>query len=82
MTARGYSLLRRGHIDDAIEVFRINVERFPGSSNAYDSLGEALALSGDTVDAITSYSRALELATEESEKDRIRKVLASLGNGK
>ena len=67
-------------MEDAIKIFRINVNRFPGSSNAHDSLGEALALAGDTADAIRSYSRALELATEESEKDRIHKVLTSLGS--
>lgn len=80
VNARAYSLVIRGRLEDAIEIFRINVERFPGSSNAHDSLGEALALSGDTVDAIKSYNRALELATEKSERDRIRKVLAALAN--
>ena len=80
VTMRGYSLQGRGRLEDAIEIFRINVNRFPGSSNAHDSLGEALALSGDTAGAIRSYSRALELTTEKSEKDRIHKVLTSLGS--
>lgn len=74
----GYSYLRRGNLQGAIEVFRINVERFPDSSNAYDSLGEALLQAGDTAGAVGSYRRALDLATEEADKDRIRKVLASL----
>lgn len=75
---RGYSLLRRGRVEDAIEVFRINVERFPESANANDSLGEALALSGDIPGAIGSYEQALRLATETSERDRILSVLETL----
>ncbi len=77
---RGYSLLQRGRLDDAIKVFRINVKRFPGSSNANDSLGEALALSGDIAGAMTRYERALELTTEKAEKERIHNVLKTLGN--
>jgi dipeptidyl aminopeptidase/acylaminoacyl peptidase len=79
---RGYSLLRRGRLEDAVEVFRIYVRRFPDSSNAHDSLGEALALQGDTSGAVRSYRRALELATEERDKDRIRGVLTSLERGR
>lgn len=75
---RGYSLLGRGRVQDAIEVFRMNVERFPRSLNVNDSLGEALALSGDIPGAIRSYERALRLATETSEHDRILEVLKSL----
>jgi dienelactone hydrolase len=78
VNVRAYSLIRRGHLDDAIEIFRINVERFPASSNANDSLGEALALSGDKDGAIGNYRRALDLATEKFEKDRIQAVLSSL----
>ena len=75
---RGYSLLRRGRVQDAIDVFRINVDRFPRSVNVNDSLGEALALSGDLPGAIRSYERALQFATETSEHDRIFAVLKSL----
>jgi tetratricopeptide (TPR) repeat protein len=75
-----YSLYRRGRIEDAVNVLRINVERFPDSSNVHDNYGEALALSGDIAGAITSYERALELTTEKAEKERIHNVLKTLGN--
>jgi dienelactone hydrolase len=78
VTQRGYSLLARGRIEDAVKVFRILVKRFPESSNANDSLGEALISSGDKKSATESYQRALELATEQSDKDRIQEVLLSL----
>ena len=75
---RGYALLRRGRVQDAIEVFRLDVQRFPDSMYANESLGEALALSGDIPGAIKSYEWALELTTETSEHDRILAALESL----
>lgn len=57
----GYLLLQNGRIDDAVSVFRFNVERFPRSANVYDSLGDALAAKGSRAEAIAAYSRALEL---------------------
>ncbi len=75
---RGYSLLRRGQNEKAVAVFRVGTARFPASINTHDSLGEALASSGDTAGAINSYSRALELAAGESEKQRIRDVIVDL----
>jgi len=57
----GYRLLLAGRVDDAIAVFEINAERFPGSWNVWDSLGEAVRTKGDTVRAIELYRRSLEL---------------------
>lgn len=78
ITDRGYSLLRRGRNDEAVEVFQIGVQRFPESTNAHDSLGEALAQSGDVTGALGSYEKALELADSDSERTRIRNILAEL----
>ena len=44
MNATGYSLLAAKKIDEAIEVFMVNVKLFPNAWNTYDSLGEAYAL--------------------------------------
>ena len=57
----GYRLLGEGHVDQAIAVLQLNVERFPDSWNVYDSLGEAFAVKGDTARAIELYRRSLEL---------------------
>lgn len=52
---------QRGGVPDAVTVFEKNVERFPGSANAYDSLGEAYAAAGQREKAIASYERSLVL---------------------
>jgi len=57
----GYALLGGGDTVGAIRVFEINTRQFPKSSNAFDSLGEALARAGRREDAIKAYTRAIEL---------------------
>lgn len=47
----GYDLLGLGEVHDAIEVFQQNVDDFPDSWNAYDSLAEAYEALGDTASA-------------------------------
>jgi len=64
LNALGYALLRAGKTRDAVEVFKLNVESFPGSWNVHDSLGEAYAEIGDRERAIESYRRSVELNPE------------------
>jgi CubicO group peptidase (beta-lactamase class C family) len=61
LNSLGYTLLDRRRNVDAIRVFELNVHQFPSSSNAFDSLGEALSRSGRRAEAVQAYSRALEL---------------------
>ena len=57
----GYSYLRKQEYQNAIDVFKINVALYPESSNVYDSLADAFVRSGDSLQAFTNYSKALEL---------------------
>ncbi len=47
LNSLGYELLGKKSFDDAIEVFKLNVEAYSDSSNAYDSLAEAYATRRD-----------------------------------
>lgn len=57
----GYDLLRMKKLAEAIEVFKQNVADYPQSANAYDSLGEAYAASGDKELAIRNYEKSVAL---------------------
>ena len=57
----GYQLLRGGKTQDAIEIFKLNVEMYPKASNPYDSLGEAYLEAGDKINALSNYRKSVEL---------------------
>lgn len=57
----GYVLLMRGNVTEAINVFRINVNLYPQSANAYDSLGEAFMIAGMNEESKACYQYVLEL---------------------
>ncbi|GAA3939234.1 serine hydrolase domain-containing protein [Hymenobacter algoricola] len=61
VNAWGYSLVEQGQLTDALAVFQLNVRLYPGSANAYDSLGETYAEVGNKPLATKNYQRALAL---------------------
>ncbi len=57
----GYRLLQMKKPDEAVEIFKINVELYPDSANAYDSLAEGYMNQGNRELAIKFYKKSLEL---------------------
>jgi CubicO group peptidase (beta-lactamase class C family) len=57
----GYMLLEEGRNADAITIFKLNVEEYPKSGNAYENLAEAYAKDGQKQQAIANYRKSLEL---------------------
>jgi len=57
----GYQLLQQKKVTGAIEIFKLNVEMYPQSSNVYESLGEAYMVNGDKELSIANYKKSLEL---------------------
>lgn len=57
----GYQLLGAKRRKDAIEIFKLNVEMFPKSASAYDTLGEAYLADGQKDSALANYKKAVEL---------------------
>lgn len=71
----GYKLLNAGRTAEAIAIFKLNVAEHPGSSNAYDSLGEAYMKQDDTPKAIENYRKSLELnPNNENGKEMLKKL--------
>ncbi|HWP54788.1 MAG TPA: serine hydrolase [Pyrinomonadaceae bacterium] len=57
----GYQLLQMKKVTEAIEIFKLNVEMYPQSANAYDSLGEGYMVRGDKDLSIANYKKSFEL---------------------
>jgi peptidylprolyl isomerase len=75
INAFGYYLLNRKQVNEAIEVFKLNVEAYPQQPNVYDSLGEAYMVRGDKEKAIENYQKALAIdPTLESAKQALKKL--------
>jgi CubicO group peptidase (beta-lactamase class C family) len=73
----GYDLIHQHNLDAAIAIFRLNVEMYPKSANAYDSLGEAYMDHEDRTLAIASYERSLALdSTNANAARRLAKLRA------
>jgi CubicO group peptidase (beta-lactamase class C family) len=67
----GYQLVGLKRLKDAVEIFKLNVEMFPKSSNSYDSLGETYLELGEKDLALTSYKKAIELNPANANAVRI-----------
>jgi tetratricopeptide (TPR) repeat protein len=71
----GYRYLEDDKIEEAVEVFKLNVKLYPTAWNTYDSLGEAYAKAGNKDLAIENYKRSIELNPEnEHGKDMLAKL--------
>ena len=57
----GYSYLRANKIEEAIAIFKLNIQEYPKSWNVYDSYAEALMVNGENEGAIENYKKSLEL---------------------
>ncbi len=66
----GYRYLRNDKMDKAINIFKINTELYPRSSNTFDSLGDAFKKLNDTVNAIDNYKKALSINPENRSSKR------------
>lgn len=63
----GYVMLEQKRFAEAIEVFRYWIDLYPYSANAYDSLADAFAATGDKKAAIEAGLKAVSLATDSND---------------
>lgn len=61
MNQIGYQLMGNGKIEEAAQVFKLNIDAFPKSPNVYDSYGEALMSLGKNDLAIKNYKKSVEI---------------------
>ncbi len=69
----GYGLIERGMVDEAIEIFKLNVEAYPEAFNTYDSLGEAYMIKGEKGLALQNLRKSLELNPDNTHAEELIK---------
>ncbi len=68
-------MLQSGHVEEAIEILRLNVWAYPDAFNTYDSLAEAYYVDGQIEWAIANYERSLELNPEnENGREMLERI--------
>lgn len=71
----GLQLSYHKNLEAAIRVFKFAVALYPNSGNLYDSLGETYIIKGDTLQAIQTFKKALQLNPEnENAKTRLKQL--------
>jgi hypothetical protein len=63
----GYQALQLGQVEEALAIFRYNLELYPSAPNVHDSLAEGLEKAGRRQEAIGHYRRAAELAVQSGD---------------
>ncbi len=76
MNMLGYELMNADKMEDALVIFKLNVDAFPNAFNVYDSYGEALLSSGEESKGIENYIRSIQL---NPKNNNARRVLKGLG---
>jgi dienelactone hydrolase len=75
MNQTAYERLQARQLRESIELFKLNVEAYPNSANAYDSLGDAYLADGQNDNARASSRKALELLPADKQDERFKELI-------
>jgi tetratricopeptide (TPR) repeat protein len=70
-----YTRLQNGETDAAVELFKVNVEAYPTSSNAQDSLADGYAARGQSDFALAAEQKCLDLLAADTINDEFKAAL-------
>ncbi len=78
MNEMGFQLLEAGRTADALAAFEMNVDRFPDSWEAWDSLAEGLMTAKKLPEAIAAYRKALAISPDNWNAAAERKAIEKM----
>jgi hypothetical protein len=67
----GYAFMNSDKPDMARAMFEMNIRNYPGSANVYDSMGDYHLARSDTLQAIESFNKALELGDSPFTREKL-----------
>ncbi len=71
----GYEKLQAGATKDAVEIFKLNVEAYPQSANAQDSLGDGYLADGQKDLALAAAKKSLEMLAADPSPEDFKKAV-------
>lgn len=74
----GYMFMNRKAYDKSYAFFNLNVQNFPNSANAYDSMGDYYISQSDTIKAIECFTKSVEIGGIPESKEKLEKL--NIGN--
>jgi len=74
----GYYLLNQKKFAEAIQIFELNVKKYPKAPNVYDSLAEGYMMKGDKKKAIRYYKKVLDMNPSKFLKNHASQQLKKL----
>jgi len=74
MNTLGYTLMGKHRMEDAVKVFKLNIEFFPNSAFCYDSMSGAYIKTGENDLAVKSMEKALELLPNDIDLSAAYKI--------
>jgi CubicO group peptidase (beta-lactamase class C family) len=74
----GFLLMQQDKKKDAAEIFKLNINLYPNSGNAYDSLAEDYEAMGENALAIKNFKRSVELNPKNTYRAEHIKKLESI----
>lgn len=74
----GYKLIQNNKIENALEIFKLNVHFFPESGNTFDSLAETYALLEMNAEALINYKIALKINPNNKNAKRQIEILKKI----
>lgn len=69
----GYQLIQENKINEALSIFKLNIQLFPDSWNTYDSYGEALLKVNKKKEAVEYYKKSLKLNPDNENAKKVLK---------
>jgi predicted alpha/beta superfamily hydrolase len=70
----GYMNLEWGNNSTSLEIFKLNIEYYPNSANAYDSLADYFISQNDIENAMKNLKKAFEISGSEDYLKRIEEI--------
>ena len=68
----GYERMQAGATKEAVAIFQLNVEAYPNSANAQDSLGDGYLADGQKELALAAAKKCLEMLAADTRPEQIK----------